>query len=121
MSKKNCLNCVYFENRYGNSFYGFCGYSNKESKESNFLNREVLISHICSKHKPKQPLLKIINESREMSKKNQIPPEILDGFQEVANKYSDSPATTNAGRVLRFLVKILPVKLVAQIFSEKFK
>ncbi len=56
-----------------------------------------------------------------VGKKDQIPPEILDGFQEVANKYTNSPATTNAGRVLRFLVKILPVKFVAQIFSEKFK
>lgn len=50
-----------------------------------------------------------------------LPPEILDGFQEVANRYTHSPATTNAGRILRFIVKILPVKLVAQIFSEKFK
>ena len=40
-------------------------------------------------------------------------------LQESATKYSQSPATTNAGRWLRFIARILPVETVVKIFAHK--
>lgn len=51
----------------------------------------------------------------------QIPPVIKDALQEAATKYSQSEATTNAGRVLRILAKIIPVSFVIQLFAHKLK
>ena len=36
-----------------------------------------------------------------------------------ATKYSQSPATTNAGRILRFIAKIVPVGVVVKLFAHK--
>ena len=50
---------------------------------------------------------------------DKIPQEIKDGFQKMATDYSNSEATTNAGRVLRFLAKIIPVDVVIKILSHQ--
>lgn len=50
---------------------------------------------------------------------NQMPPEIKDALQEVANKYANSPATTNAGTVLRLIAKFIPISMVIKLFAHK--
>jgi hypothetical protein len=46
--------------------------------------------------------------------------EIIDNLlQEAATKYSQSPATTNAGKWLRFIAKVVPVGLVVKLFAHK--
>jgi|LakMenEpi03Aug12_release.lakeMendotaPanAssembly.Ray.scaffolds.fasta_scaffold3031920_2 hypothetical protein len=40
-------------------------------------------------------------------------------LKEVAIKYSESPATTNAGRWLRLIVKYLPTDLIIKAFAHK--
>jgi len=45
--------------------------------------------------------------------------EINNVLQEAATKYSQSPATTNAGRWLRFIARIVPVETVVKIFAHK--
>jgi hypothetical protein len=40
-------------------------------------------------------------------------------LKEVATKYSESPATTNAGRWLRLIVKYLPTDLIVKAFAHK--
>ena len=53
--------------------------------------------------------------------KQKIDPIIKDALQEVANKYSESKATTNAGVVLRFLARFITVDTIAKILSHKLK
>jgi hypothetical protein len=46
--------------------------------------------------------------------------ELIDNLlQNAATKYSQSPATTNAGRFLRFIAKIVPVHIVVKMFAHK--
>jgi hypothetical protein len=40
-------------------------------------------------------------------------------LKEVAIKYSESPATTNAGRWLRLIVKYLPTDFIVKAFAHK--
>ena len=54
-------------------------------------------------------------------KQQKIDPIIKDALQEVANKYSESKATTNAGAVLRFLARFITVDTVAKLLSHKLK
>ena len=49
----------------------------------------------------------------------EIPPEIKDALQEVANKYANSPSTTNAGTVLRLIAKFIPISMVIKLFAHK--
>jgi hypothetical protein len=51
----------------------------------------------------------------------QIPQEIQDVLQEAATKYSESEATTNAGAIIRFIAKVIPVRFAVQLFSHLFK
>lgn len=53
--------------------------------------------------------------------KKEIPDVLKNGLQEVATAYSNSKATTNAGVVLRFIARIIPVNLVLQLFAHKLK
>ena len=53
--------------------------------------------------------------------KKEIPKEIKDALNEVARKYSNSPATTNAGRVFRFLAQFITVETIVKIFAHKLK
>ena len=50
---------------------------------------------------------------------NQIPQPIQDAFQKAATQYSQSPATTNAGRVLRFIAKVVPVQTLFKLLAHK--
>lgn len=40
-------------------------------------------------------------------------------LDEAANKYSDSPATTNAGRILRFISKFIKPSTIIKLFAYK--
>ena len=40
-------------------------------------------------------------------------------LKDIAIKYSESPATTNAGRWLRLIVKYLPTDLIVKAFAHK--
>lgn len=42
-------------------------------------------------------------------------------LQNAATAYSDSAATTNAGRWLRFIAKVIPVSTIVKIFAHKMK
>jgi len=53
--------------------------------------------------------------NKEMEKKDLINL----ALKEVAIKYSESPATTNAGRWLRLIVKYLPTDLIVKAFAHK--
>jgi hypothetical protein len=50
-----------------------------------------------------------------------IPPFIKDALQGAANKYADSPSTTNAGFVLRFLCRFITVDTIAKLLSQKLR
>jgi hypothetical protein len=51
--------------------------------------------------------------------KKEIPQPIQDALDKAAQQYSRSNATTNAGRVLRFIAGILPVSTIIKIFAHK--
>jgi hypothetical protein len=53
--------------------------------------------------------------------KQEIPKEIKDLFNAAGQKYADSPATTNAGRVLRFFARFITVETVVKILAHKLK
>ena len=44
---------------------------------------------------------------------------IYDALTEVAKKYTESKATTNAGVVLRTIVRFLPVSLIVKLLAAK--
>lgn len=48
-----------------------------------------------------------------------VPDEITGGLQKAATEYSRSPATTNAGRVLRFIAKVVPVSVIVKILAHQ--
>lgn len=46
--------------------------------------------------------------------------ELIDiALRKAAQKYADSPATTNAGVVLRTIVRFLPISLIVKMFAAK--
>lgn len=53
--------------------------------------------------------------------KKQIPPLVKIVLDDAAKTYSESPATTNAGRVLRFISRFITVDMVIQLFAHKLK
>lgn len=50
-----------------------------------------------------------------------IPEPITKALNEVAKSYSESPATTNAGRVLRFISRFITVDTVIKLFAHKMR
>lgn len=48
-----------------------------------------------------------------------IPQEIKDGFDAVAKKYSESEATTNAGRILRFICRFVKPSTLYKMIAHK--
>ena len=48
---------------------------------------------------------------------NQDP--IKEMLDEVANRYTDSPATTNAGRILRFISRFIKPSTIIKLFAYK--
>lgn len=51
--------------------------------------------------------------------KNQVPPIIDQAVNELAKKYSESPATTNAGRVLRFVARFVTLDVLLKLITHK--
>ncbi len=50
---------------------------------------------------------------------NHIPEPIKEALDKVATQYSQSPATTNAGRVLRFICKFIKPTTIVKMFAHK--
>lgn len=50
-----------------------------------------------------------------------LPKEIEDALKEVSKKYTESEATTNAGRVLRFLARFISLDTLAKVVASKIK
>lgn len=49
-----------------------------------------------------------------------LPAPIVDLLDAGANAYSESTATTNAGRVLRFISKFIKPSTIIKLFAHKF-
>lgn len=54
-------------------------------------------------------------------KKQQLPPVVSTALNELQRKYSESPATTNAGRVLRFVSRFVTVDMLLKLIVAKKK
>lgn len=54
-----------------------------------------------------------------MMNRNLIPKPIQDGIDKAAQAYADSPATTNAGRWLRFLARLFPPSALIKMLAHK--
>jgi hypothetical protein len=52
---------------------------------------------------------------------NKLPLEIQSALDQAAAKYTDSPYTTNAGRVLRFISKLIPPSTIIKLFAHKMR
>ena len=52
-------------------------------------------------------------------RQKEIPQEVKDVLTTAAKKYSETKATTNAGRILRFIAAVVPVETVIKIFAHK--
>ena len=61
--------------------------------------------------------MKISNELREVGQVVADP--IKEMLDEAANRYSESPATTNAGRVLRFVSRFIKPSTIIKLFAHK--
>lgn len=51
--------------------------------------------------------------------KKEIPPLVKKVLNNAAKTYSESKATTNAGRVLRFICRFVSVDTVVKLFAHK--
>lgn len=49
----------------------------------------------------------------------EIPQPIKDMLDQAAVAYSQSPATTNAGRILRFIVRFVSIDTITKLFVHK--
>ena len=52
-------------------------------------------------------------------KEQEIPKPIQDALEKVATNYSQSPHTTNAGKILRIIAGLIPVSTIVKIFAYK--
>ena len=50
-----------------------------------------------------------------------LPDEVLNHVEMLARNYANSPATTNAGSVLRFIVRFVPLRLLVKAITAKIK
>jgi hypothetical protein len=62
--------------------------------------------------------MKILNKI-DMADLQKIPTPIVELLDAGANAYSDSNATTNAGRVLRFITRFLKPSTIIKMFAHK--
>lgn len=51
--------------------------------------------------------------------KKQIPRIVKSALEQAAQAYSKSPATTNAGFVLRFIARFITVDTIVKLFAHK--
>lgn len=56
-----------------------------------------------------------------MSQDQKLPQPIKNAVDELTKKYSESPATTNAGKVLRFVARFVTVDLLLKLLASKKK
>lgn len=56
-----------------------------------------------------------------MKQSQKLPPIVGNALDELTKRYSESPATTNAGRVLRFIARIVPLSTLLQLVVHKNK
>jgi hypothetical protein len=49
----------------------------------------------------------------------EIPPIIKSALDQAAQQYSQSPATTNAGWILRFVARFMTVDTLIKLFAHK--
>lgn len=64
--------------------------------------------------------MKIFNRNLDLKELDNIPEPIKDALDEAANSYSLSPATTNAGRFLRFISRFIKPSTIIKLFAHKF-
>lgn len=56
-----------------------------------------------------------------MKETQKLPPVVGQVVDELAKKYSESPATTNAGRVLRFFARFVTLDTLLKLVVHKAK
>lgn len=56
-----------------------------------------------------------------MKESQKLPPVVGAVVDELTKKYSESPATTNAGRVLRFLARFVTLDMLVKMVAHKNK
>jgi len=56
-----------------------------------------------------------------MKESQKLPTEVGNALDELSKRYSESPATTGAGRLLRFFARIIPLSTVLKIVVHKNK
>jgi len=56
-----------------------------------------------------------------MKESQKLPPIIGKVVDELAKKYSESPATTNAGRILRFVARFVTLDTLIKLVAHKAK
>jgi len=63
--------------------------------------------------------MKILNKYIDMPNLNNIPDPIQNLLDGAATEYSRSEATTNAGRILRFICKFIKPTTIIKMFAHK--
>lgn len=63
--------------------------------------------------------MKLLNKYLDMPNLDKIPQPIQEVLDAAAYEYSQSPATTNAGRVLRFISRFFKPTTIIKMFSHK--
>jgi hypothetical protein len=63
--------------------------------------------------------MKILNREIDMAQLDNIPEPIKNALDGVAQEYSNSYATTNAGRVLRFICRFIKPSTIIKMFAHK--
>ena len=63
--------------------------------------------------------MKIFNKKIDMAQLDRIPEPIKNVLDEAAQSYAESPSTTNAGFVLRFICKFLKPSTIIKMFAHK--
>ena len=64
-------------------------------------------------------LINGLNNLKRNNMKKEMPEEIKDVLNFAAEKYSNSKATTNAGRILRLFARFITVDTVIKLFAHK--
>jgi len=54
-----------------------------------------------------------------MKQTQKLPPIIGEAVNDLAKKYSESPHTTNAGRILRIFARVVPLDTLLKIINHK--
>lgn len=63
--------------------------------------------------------MKIFNTNLNMANLDNIPQPIKDVIDSAAYKYAESPSTTNAGFILRFICKFIKPSTIIKMFAHK--